>query len=377
MRKIKWMKRPVSLALALACAAGMILCACDRAPEQTTEDTAWTMPEIQTTETEPAVSKNPKDISPYKAITLDGVREHSVTTEEFCYIEGDKYIILLDRDITIPGDFAANIEQILDEIESQLGISSIPDTYPDCVVNNNSSYYGTGFNPWDGWEIGKKIAIFIVADREPKGYISCADASEALFCEYELFSDELWDSIPEFRDNPWRRNDYIDYSNFAHELTHTVTGRNCSLSHIMTEGIADYMGYSVVKALADKNPVMEEVLKKKNWDEGSLPETVNAENAETIFVADYNTLSMAERGPEYYYGKRLWQFLFEEYGSDAFSKVCAKLKTDQVTYDYYAAYDEAAMKKYAEYLKELFGDDIFSRFGNWCVKNNYLQKQKM
>ena len=144
MRKIKWMKRQVSLALALACAAGMILCACDRAPEQTTEDTAWTMPEIQTTETEPAVSKNPKDISPYKAITLDGVREHSVTTEEFCYIEGDKYIILLDRDITIPGDFAANIEQILDEIESQLGISSIPDTYPDCVVNNNSSYYGTG-----------------------------------------------------------------------------------------------------------------------------------------------------------------------------------------------------------------------------------------
>ena len=374
MKKIRLMKRTVSLVLALACSASVLLCACGKAPEQTTEDTAWTMPEVPTTEYVPAVTKNPKDTSQYKAISLDGVREHSVTTDEFCYIEGDKYIIFLDRDITLPGDFANNIDQILSEIESQLGISAVPDTYPDYfVVNNYSSYYGTGFNPWDGWMIGKKIAIFIVVDREPKGYISCADAQDAVFCEYELFSEELWNSIPDFRDNPWRRNDYINYSNMAHELTHTVTLRNCQMSHCMTEGIADYMAYSVMKALANKNPAMAEVLKKKNWDEGPLPEAVNAGNAETIFVADYNMLSMAERGPEYYYGKRLWQFLFEEYGKDAFSKVYAKLQAEQFTYDYHAAYDEASMKKCAGYMKEVFGDDVFTKFGDWCVKNYYLQ----
>jgi len=71
------------------------------------------------------------------------------------------------------------------------------------------------------------------------------------------------------------------------------------MTHCMTEGIADYMAYSVIKALADKNPNMAEVLKKKNWDEGPLPEIVNAENAEAIFVADYNNLSMhrVEVGP--------------------------------------------------------------------------------
>lgn len=377
MKKNKGLKKPVSLALALACCTGMFLSACGKAPEETTEETAWSAPEFSTTETEPAVSKNPKDISQYKAVELDGVKEHSVTTTDFCYVETDKFIVLMDRDITIPGDFAVNIEQILNEIESQLGISSMPDTYPECVVNNNSIYYGTGFNPWDGWEIGKKIPIFLVVDREPKGYISAADASEALFCEYELFSDELWNSIPALSGDPSRRNDYIDYSVFAHELTHTVTLRNCNMSNSMTEGIADYMAYSVIKALADKNPDMAKVLKKKNWDEGPMPDPVNANNAESIFVDDFHTLDMADRGPEYYYGKRLWQFLIEVYDKDAFSKVCAKLQAEQFTYIYHEAYSEDETKKCAGYLKELFGDDVFTKFGSWCVKNNYLQRQKL
>ena len=31
------------------------------------------------------------------------------------------------------------------------------------------------------------------------------------------------------------------------------------------------------------------------------------------------------------------------------------------------------MKKCAGYMKEVFGDDVFTKFGDWCVKNYYLQ----
>ena len=41
----------------------------------------------------------------------------------------------------------------------------------------------------------------------------------------------------------------------------------------------------------------------------------------------------------------------------------------------YGNYSEAKTRKYAAAIKETFGDDVFTKFGNWCVANDMLQRK--
>ena len=328
------------------------------------------VPETEETTTEETTTVNGRDTTPYEQITLDGERDHHFIATDFCFIESEQCVIFMEKDIEIPGDFVINVEAIIDEIEKELGIPYDPDHYQYSDLIDMSVYFG--MNPWEDWNVGRKIPIFLVVDREDVGRIPSACNEYALFCMYEMFSDDLWKSVPSYRDNDWRRMDHIDYNTIAHELTHTIQGRNCELTSIMTEGIAELMGMSVVDALADSYPSI--ALTKESFFlyDYAVPEMVNAENAERIFIEDYNQIDAAGRGAEYVYGRYLWQFLFEKNGADAFSKYVNKVIAVKLTYNY-GNYDEEIMGKYAELLKELYGEDVFTKFGDWCVEHNALQ----
>ena len=94
---------------------------------------------------------------------------------------------------------------------------------------------------------------------------------------------------------------------------------------------------------------------------------------EEIFIEDYHDLSGGDRGAEYVYGRYLCQFLEEEYGDDFYRQMNDKIKSKQLEYSSYN-YDEAVATKYAEALKDVFGDDVFTKFGKWCVNNHALQE---
>ena len=376
-----------SLSLAVLCAGNMLLCSCDSTPVPsdttavpttvTSETTATTTEE--TTEQAWVTYANAKDSSPYKEIELDGVKENYVVTTDYCYLESEKYIVFMDKDLKIPGDFAVNLDAIIEELEKQLGLEACPESYGGGRVVNMTSYYepdesGKKINPWEDWDIGNKIAIFLVVDREDKALLSVAEETHVVICTYSLFSDELWNSIPTYKNNAWRRDKYVNYSMIAHELTHTITLRSCCLTNILTEGIAEYMGWSVLKSLSKQYPSIGEAYKKTNFDDSPLPKVVNAKNAESIFIDDYHSLSHKDRGAEYYYGKRLWQYIYAKNGSDCFIKYVNAINEKNLRYNY-IEYNKNFTTQYADTLKELFGKDVFTGFGNWCVKNKYLQSR--
>jgi len=370
----KTVRKMSSMLLAALCAGSMLLCACDKA-EETTETTIWEAPTAVETTTEAPIEtslRNGKDYTHYEQITLDGVKENYYISTDYCYLESEKYVLLIDKDLKIPGDYAVVLDAIIGELENQLGMSATPENrdYPN--VCNSSGYYN-GFNPWKDWNVGSKIPIFLVCDREPKGWISCATEDDVVIVSYDMFSDELWNSIPEFRDNPWRRDGYLDYTEIIHELTHVITQRNVPMSKIMTEGIAEYMAISVLNALADKYPSLAEVKAKKTFYDNNVPEAVNSANAEAIFISDYKDVSHADRGAEYTFGQYLFMYLHEQGGDDFFKKIADKLIESGINYRH-DQYDEASMQKIAGIIKELYGDDVFEKFGVWCVNNMHLQK---
>ena len=335
----------------------------------------------ETTTVSPFVTYgNPKDSSPYEKIELDGKKASTFVSTDYCYLESKKYVVFMDKDIKLPGDFAVNLDAIVDEIENQLGIKYNPEDFPyDTVSSVMTGYYepkdesGNGPNPWEGWDIGDKIPIFLVTDRKDKALISHADSTYVVICSYELFSDELWNSVPSYKKNAWRRSKYVDYSTFAHEVTHLITLRNCDLTNILTEGIADHMAYSVISALASKYPSLATVKKKNNWDLDLVRKKVTSKNAEKIFIDDFHSLKMSQRGPEYAYGTAFWRYLYKKHGKGCFYKFYQELKANNITYNA-ATYDKSTVKEYAEILKKLYGKDLFTKFGKWCVKNKLLQQ---
>ena len=381
-------KKILVLTLALLI-TGSSLCSCTQVPDKTSESSASETTTVTsetsatketaaetaaTSETTTAVP-NPRDTTPYEQVTLDGVKEHKFQATDFCFLESEKYVLFMEKDIVIPGDFAVNLDAIIGEIEDQLGLSACPDTFnytevSDCV----SSHYG--INPWEGWDIGSKIPIFLEVDRTDGDQVSSQSMDGFVeIVAFELFSDELWNSVPSYRDNPDRRMDCVDYFTFVHEITHTITLRNYGyLTKITAEGIAEYMGRKVIDKLADDHPSIAEYKEKRYLFDYAIPQKVNSKNAEKIFIGDYHEISHADRGPEYVYGRYLMQYLHETFGDDFYYRFNEKLKIERPHYKS-NDYKEEEAAKYAEILKDLFGEDIFTRFGNWCVKKHHLQEK--
>ena len=323
-------------------------------------------------EEEPEVVLTAKDLSPYKEITLDGVRDHHFVADDFCYIESEKYVVFLEKDVDVPGDFIVNVDAIVDELEKQLNVSSAPEDYPYDDVQDHSGYFG--MNPWEDWNVGSKIPIFLITDEEDIGYISWACADDMVIADYAMYSEDVWNSVPGYYASDFRvREDYVDYPTIAHEMTHVITTRHNEMTSIMTEGIADYMSRTVIDALAPDYPSIAICKENAYLYDNMIPEKVNADNAEKVFIDDYHEIEHADRGAEYTCGRYLCQFLDENYGDDFYSRYDDQITLDGIDYAY-GNYDEEVMTAYAEALKEVFGDDVFTKFGEWCVENHALQE---
>ena len=300
-----------------------------------------------------------------KKITLSGDRDDWFLADDFCYVEGEKFFLLLEKDITIPGNYADNVALIVDQLEKETGLSY---DIEDAVMLCDTCSVKYGYNPWEDFFFGQKIPIYLFVDRESVGYISCASAEFANIYDYNLFSDELWDSVPAYHDNPWRRDGVIEYDTVAHELTHTLTLRYAKLPKILTEGLADYYAEKVILALADRSEDFAKAAQKMYFV-NSVKDPVTPENAEDIFLNDYSDLSHAERADEYTLGRLYGIFLSQTYG-DSFLKDFLKVskKSGYGYYSFFGDLQEADRVILTNEFKKLFGDDVFQKFGEYYQK---------
>ena len=305
------------------------------------------------------------------AITLDGVKEHHYISDSYCYSESEKYILLVDKDIDLPGDFVVTLDAIVDALEEELGLSSMPEDYYYAGMDDNSIYYD-GFDPWENMEPGKKIPILLLADRNAIGRTSGAAGSEMFLSMLALTADDLWKPESPLAQSGWEKPDYIDYSEIAHEMTHVITSRNCTVSKILTEGVADHMMYVVVDKLANQYPSIAETKEKVYRFDFIIPEVVNAETAERIFLEDFHDQAHGDRGAEYVIGRYLCEYLRERFGREFYRTYNDIIKAKHLDYSY-GTYKVENAQALVDGMKEAFGEDIFTEFGNWCVEKDVLQ----
>ena len=329
------------------------------APEPTAAPAATTEP---TPTAAPTVTPTPKVYPPQ--VSLSGNRDDHLLTDELCCIEGDKFFLIVAAGADIPGDFADNVSLIMDRMEEETGLTFDVDWRLAGVDNSTVDY---GYNPWEGFDFKDKLQIYIKVDLEDVGYIPCATAEFVTLYMYELFSEDVWNSVPSYRDNSWRRNDHIDYYTVAHELTHSLTERYAHCGKILTEGCADYVAEKVIDSLASVSPDFEgsvEVM-YRNFDY-MVEDDVTPENAEEIFRSDYSDLSVADRGDEYTLGRMVCSFLGETYGEYFLRDYINACRNAGYSYEqFWGMLEDEDRSKLADVFKETFGDDVFVNFGRY------------
>lgn len=305
----------------------------------------------------------------YKELKLSGKEKDKITTTDFCYIESDKYVLLMEKDLVIPGDLKKNFDAIINSLEKYTGLSYCPDSY-DYTKTIDFARSKYGFNPWEGMDYGKKIPIELIVDRKDEGLISCACNQFVTLELNAMYTDELWNSVPSYRDNTsWKRYSFIDYHSVAHELTHAITERSASLTKIMAEGSADYYAKKVlgdlikVKGMTKDMKRSLEVSQMLKWD---LPEKITAANAEKVFLRDYSEISSADRGAEYRLGSEFCDYLAKTQGKDFMKRYMDAIKADPQLRNESRpneGYRKEIMQKHIGLFKKLFGKDVFTKFG--------------
>ena len=315
--------------------------------------------------TDPTPIPNDTELHGYNRIELSGNRNDHVITDKFCYLRSDKYVMFFENDLDLPGDLKVNLDLIVDTIEDVVGLPyNAPEFNP---ILGNYTHFDK--NPWENIELNKRVAIFFFVDREDVGYICSADAEMATIFMYELYTDEVWNSVPSYKDNAWRRQDYIDYYTFAHELTHVLTSRYATMTEIMTEGCADYVAEVVMERLKDTS---EDFAKSYEQMKGNFAYRINKsltkDNAEEIFIDDFSELAMVDREEKYILGRMICEYLSESYG-EAFLRDYMDAVKNLADRFSYANMRQSQRENFAKKFKSLFGDDAFVNFAEWYQKN--------
>ncbi|MBR4734037.1 MAG: hypothetical protein IK081_14885 [Lachnospiraceae bacterium] len=307
-------------------------------------------------------------------ITLSGNHDDHFIATELCYYEGEKFFLLIAKGADLPGDLADNVALIIDKLEEKVGL---PYKTEHALFGFDNSTVDYGYNPWEGFDFGKKVPIFIKIDDEGAGYISCGDSSFATIYLNSLISMDVWNSVPKYRDNPDWREDYVDYYDFAHELTHVLTLRHAVLPKIIREGCADYYAWQVINSLADVSPDLQRSREEmNNYFSYQVKDDVTASTAEQIYRNDYQDLSHAARGDEYTLGRMICSFLAETYGDSFMLDYVNAIRDAGYRFEDLAFnielfnLQQSHLDELTDIFKDVFGENVFKDFAA------YYQKQQ-
>lgn len=270
-------------------------------------------------------------------VFFSGKASDTIKAKENCYAEGERCFLYIEAGLTVPGDFLKKADTIVAALEKKMWQS-------DTGLNYNYYPYGAFY----GITNNKKLPILLKNDEDRMGFISYY-AEEVNIYDSGMMSGNIHD---------------IEYDTLAHESSHAVFDAKAPIrkhGKIMVEGSADYYAEYVLSAtgIGDFN----------EYGKYYYYETpINKDTAETLFLNDFRNLSHAERGPEYTFGYYLTRYLDETYGDEFLANLNNAVKKSNIVDD--GDYgDEKASETRVEIFKNLFGNDVFTKFGEWYTKN--------
>ena len=286
--------------------------------------------------------------STLELIELDGDINTTFTTDNVCYAESDRVIMIFDEGVEVNGYMLEAVEVAMTNIENTTGKDF---TFKPGAENEQSFVLGlylpagTSYEAIEG--IDSKVVV-LVSDN-----IGIAQAySNTLALETFNFSD--------------LENVYVT---IHHELTHVLQFMNgIELTSTMNEGLATYIS----------NRALEEA-GKPEWDKIQYFSDVTIDDANAL-SGEEGFVNVTEHDQGYQFGYRFIYYLFEIYGDDIFWEIGDAAKEAGFTSSFsdsdidgsgYIS-EEALIRKnqeMADIIKDVCGEDVFDNFATWYGEN--------
>ncbi len=267
-------------------------------------------------------------------LTFSGKAEDTIEVTENSYYEGSNYVLYLKQGAKVPGNLPQQIERVMQEEEELFHLSYEKGTKcNDPRVWINTYYNGgySGLNPEN-----KKVNILIVPD-PGTGEVAWSDSGSIMLFSEELFPDQPFDTT-------------------YHELAHVLRLRQGpNLGQAMEEGIGLY--------------AQDRISRLENFPTWSMIQYCDSNGYQSPYDAskitadpegEFRRVTLMERTAEqefYHYGFRFVTFLMQTYGPDAVAKVT------EVSKKY--SFEEKDVDAIVRVIKEAFGEDVFTKFGEW------------
>ena len=267
-------------------------------------------------------------------LTFSGKAEDTIEAAENSYYEGSNYVLYLKQGAKVPGNLPQVIERVMKEEEELFDLSYEKGTNctdPRVWINQ---YYGGGYsglNPEN-----KKVNILVVPD-PGTGEVQWSDTGSIMLFSEELFPDQPFDTT-------------------YHELAHVLRLRQGpNLGQAMEEGVGLY--------------AQDRISRLENFPTWSMIQYCDANGYQSPYDAskitadpegEFRRVTLMERTAEqefYQYGFRFVTFLMQTYGPDAVAKVT------EVSKKY--SFEEKDVDAIVRVIKEAFGEDVFTKFGEW------------
>ena len=265
---------------------------------------------------------------------FSGNAADQVLMEDYGYLEGERYVLYLEKGTTLPGDLKNQMEEIMRMDEQILGLSF---SVTDYAKNHHwrEEFLGDAFQGIPASE--DKVQIMIARD-QGDGAIEWSDTNEIMLFDRDFDSKYNTDEV------------------IFHELAHVLRLRQSPhLGQVLEEGIGCYAQYH--GSILREKPCWSCLqFIRSETGESRFDDSVIIQDPEAVF-REYNIADRSAAQPEYQYGFRFVSFLMEEYGDD----ILQRLSATATKYQFF----ETDNDKITEIIKEATSEDVFERFAKW------------
>lgn len=275
------------------------------------------------------------------ALELSGNAEDVYVSENYEYIEGNNYIIYLDKNVKVKGDLVKNLEIVMAEVENQTGYKfDVQNEYTDIIVHGmREQYFEEGaFEGIDPYH--EKIAIYV----SHQGVYAGISGTRYLVID---------PTVLDFNSS--------DAGTLVYDLCQVIAYRNgTQLSTKMDRGYAFFMAERVMNNLDEFSMNFYRYYRSYN----TLREAIPASKAEALYLGEYDIVNS-----EADYGYRFMHFIHQEYGEEVFHNLLAMVSERNGN-----IYDIVNSELELDCIKAVTSEDVFEKFGEWHGANrNYFE----
>lgn len=281
-----------------------------------------------------------------KPLTFSGNANDLFKTEEYSVYEGEKYILLVDKGVELPGNYVLMLDAVLGKVEEYSGLSIAA---PKKDFSQHMVPTKDGETPFAGLKAGDKMIIQLNAGKDyGDGEVTSYETEPATIqLGYITVRDRALLTFP---------NQKIEEADFSQMIDVFVRYTFEQYYPILTGDPGfTYLRDVILGDMAERYTDMKRVSFNTDYIDAPLALEADAVEKSWVDLVDWEDWSK-----RYSFSINFFKYMYDTQGKDFTTALLGKDYNDSVM----------TRAEIAERMKEKLGDDVFEKYSAWATNNS-------